>query len=180
VSYESIARRYAQAIFELGADTGSGAAITREVADFAATYEASAELRSALDNPLVPETEREALLRDVAERVGTSETTQSALLLLLRRRRMAAVPDIARQLGRLADREADIVRATVSSATRLSDDYLARLRAELEKATGKKVVVNQLEDPSLIAGVVTRIGDRVIDGSVKARLASFRDALLTS
>jgi F-type H+-transporting ATPase subunit delta len=71
-----------------------------------------------------------------------------------------------------------MVRAVVTSASALPESYLAKLQAEIEKATGKKVAIVHQQDPTLIAGVITRIGDLVIDGSVRSRLSSFRDSLL--
>jgi len=90
------------------------------------------------------------------------------------------VPEISRQLAKLADEDGQIVRAEVVSAGPLTEAYLDKLRAELERATGKKVLIEQRQDKSLIAGVVTKIGDQVIDGSARARLANFREALLRS
>ena len=60
----------------------------------------------------------------------------------------------------------------------IGEAYYARLQAQLEKMTGKKVVVDRRTDPALIAGVVTRIGDRILDGSLRTRLQSLRDALM--
>jgi F-type H+-transporting ATPase subunit delta len=180
MSYDAIARRWARAIFEIGKE-GGPAAVTRieaDVSSFAQTYAENRELSAVLDNPLVPEPEREALLVEIAERMGLSETARSTLRLLSRKRRIAALPSIARQLSRLVDEDQNVLRAEVSSAGPLSEDYLAKLRAALEQGTGKKVVVTFRQDPSLIAGVVTKIGDRVIDGSVRARLAGFRESLL--
>jgi len=178
MSYEAAARRYARAIFEIGKETGTLARISQELGDFCALYEGHDELRTVLDNPLVGEGEREALLRELCARMGVSETALSTLRLLGRRRRLPALPDIARQLRRLADEDQQIVRALVTSAGPLSDDYIGRLRAELERSTGKQVAITHKQDPSLIAGVVTQIGDRVIDGSVRARLSNFRESLL--
>jgi F-type H+-transporting ATPase subunit delta len=178
MSYDAIARRWARAVFEIGKETNSVARLEADVASFAETWAKNEELAAVLDNPLVPEASREAILGDIADRMGLSEAAKNTLRLLARKRRLAAVPDIARQLARLADEEQGIVRADVTSAGPLSDDYLGKLRAELEKATGKKVVVSHKQDKSLIGGVVTRLGDRVIDGSVRARLAGFRESLL--
>jgi F-type H+-transporting ATPase subunit delta len=178
MSNESVARRYARAIFELGKEGGNLPALSREITSFAEVYEASEELRNVLDNPLVPEEQREAVLVDIAGRLGMSQTGNSTVRLLARRRRLAAAPEISRQLARLADEDASLVRATVTSAGPLSESYLNDLRAAIEKSTGHKVAITHKVDPSLIAGVVTQIGDQVIDGSVRARLASFRDSLL--
>ncbi len=71
-----------------------------------------------------------------------------------------------------------MIRAEVTSAGPLTEAYLNRLKSELEKATGKTVVITQKQDKSLIGGVITRIGDQVIDGSVRARLDGFRESLL--
>jgi F-type H+-transporting ATPase subunit delta len=178
VSYEAIARRWARAIFDLGKEAGSLPAVSRDLSSFAETYAGSDELSAVLENPLVPEASREAIVVDVAGRLNLGDLAKSALRLLVRKRRIVAVPEIARQLSRFADEDAGVLRAEVTSAGPLTEAYLGRLRAELEKATGKKVSITHKQDASLLGGVVTRIGDQVIDGSVRARLASFRDSLL--
>lgn len=178
MSYEAIARRWARAMFELGKETSTLPRLNTDVDAFASAYAGSPELVAVLDNPLVAHDAREAIIGEVAERMGLSETARGTLRLLARKRRLAALPAIARQLVRLTDDDQNLVRAEVSSAGPLSEDYLGKLRAELEKATGKKVVVTHKLDKSLIGGVVTRLGDRVIDGSVKTRLATFRESLL--
>ena len=83
---------------------------------------------------------------------------------------MSALPDIARRLGSLADEKAGVLRASVTSAGQLSESYYEKLKAELEGLTGRKIVLERKQDPSLIAGVVTRIGDNTIDGSVRGKL----------
>lgn len=178
MSYEAIARRYARAVFEIGKETSALPVVTREMADFAAMYAASAELRDVLDNPLVPEEPREGLLTELASRMGLSQTSLSTLKLLGRRRRLAALPEIAAQIARMVDEDGAVVRASVTSAGPLTDAYINELKATLEKSTGKKVTITHKQDPSLIGGVVTQIGDQVIDGSIRARLSSFRESLL--
>ena len=178
MSYEAIGRRWARAIFELGKESGNVEGLHRDIASFADTYAGNQELALVLDNPLVPDAAREAILREICEKMGLSEAARNTLRLLNRKRRTVAVPEIARQLARLVDEDNNLVRAEVVSAGPLTEAYLSKLRAELEQATGKKVVIAQRQDKSLIGGVVTRIGDQVIDGSVRARLAQFREALL--
>jgi F-type H+-transporting ATPase subunit delta len=178
MSYDAIGRRWARAIFELGKETNAVPRLTADLGAFAETYAGSRELSEILDNPLVPDASREAVLVEIAQRMGLSDTARSTLRLLAQKRRLGALPTIARQLARLADEDQNLLRAEVTSAGPLSEDYLGRLRAALEKATGKKVTITHTQDKSLIGGVVTRIGDRVIDGSVKTRLATFREGLL--
>jgi F-type H+-transporting ATPase subunit delta len=178
MSYDAIARRWARAIFEIGKETNSVQRLEADVSSFAQTYAESAELSAVLDNPLVPETSREAILVEIAGRMNVSDIAKNTLRLLARKRRLAALPDIARQLARLVDEDQNVLRAEVTSAGPLAADYLDKLAAELSKATGRKVVVSHKQDKSLIGGVVTKIGDRVIDGSVRARLDGFRESLL--
>ncbi len=178
MSSETIARRYARAVFELGKELKNLPVIAKDLTDFAGSYEQSEELRLVLENPLVSEPQREAVLLDIGQRMSMSQTASSTLRLLMQRRRMSVLPEMVRQLEKLVDDDAGVLRAEVTSAAPLSESFLAKLRAELESATGKKIVVTHKQDPSLIAGIVTRIGDKVIDGSVKARLDSFRDSLL--
>jgi F-type H+-transporting ATPase subunit delta len=178
MSYETIARRWARAIFEIGKETSQVARLDADLSAFAEAYEASEELAETLQNPLVPEASREAVVLEIATRMGLSDTAKSALRLLAQKHRLPALPAIARQLSRLADEDQNVVRAEVSSAGPLTADYLDKLAAQLAKATGKKVVVSHKQDKSLIGGVVTKIGDRVVDGSVRARLDGFRQSLL--
>jgi F-type H+-transporting ATPase subunit delta len=178
VSYEAIARRWARALFEIGKEGNNLADLSKDMASFAAVYDASEDLRNVVDNPLVSEQARESILRDIADRLGICDIAKNTLRLLATKRRLAALPEVARQLARLTDEDANVVRAIVTSAGPLGEGYITKLRAELEKATGKRVSIEQREDPELIAGVVTQIGDRVVDGSIRARLRSFRESLL--
>lgn len=178
MSYDAIARRWARAIFELGKETNAVARVNTDVNAFAELYAGHAELAGVLNNPLVPDAAREGVVVDLATKLNLSDTAKGALRLLAQKRRLAALPLIARQLQRLSDEDQSILRAEVTTAGPVGEDYLTKLRAELEKATGKKVTISHKVDKALIGGVVTRIGDRVIDGSVKTRLQNFRETLL--
>jgi F-type H+-transporting ATPase subunit delta len=121
---------------------------------------------------------REAIAKDVAEALGLRPLTVNAFRLLARRQRLLALPELDAQLRRLVDEAESVVRAEITSAAPLGDAYLSQLRAQLEASTGRSVKLTCSVDPSLIAGIITKIGDRVIDGSARARLASFRDAVV--
>jgi F-type H+-transporting ATPase subunit delta len=178
VSVSIVARRYARAVMDLGVELGSLDAIVDEVSAFAAAYETSPDLRNALENPLVAHAAKKAVINDVADRLGVSTTTRHTLLLLVDRRRAKALPHVAQALRELADARKGLLRAEVTTAAPLPETYYARLQAQLEAMTGQKVVVDRRTDTTLIAGVVTRIGDRILDGSLRTRLQSLRDALM--
>ena len=102
----------------------------------------------------------------------------NAILLLAQRRRLAVLPELARQLVRLADEQTGVVRATVTSAVPLAPGYVSDLEKALAHMTKRRVVLEQQQDPTLVGGLVTRIGDNTIDGSIKGRLADLERQLL--
>jgi F-type H+-transporting ATPase subunit delta len=178
MSVSIVARRYARAVLDLGVELGQLDAIVDEMSAFAEAWEASPELRNALENPLVAHDAKKAVVNELAGRLGASPTTRHTLLLLVDRRRAKALPHVAQALREFADARKGLLRAEVSTAAPLSETYYARLQAQLEAMTGKRVVVDRRTDPTLIAGVVTRIGDRILDGSLRTRLQSLREALM--
>lgn len=175
-----VATRYARAIFDLGVETNTLPELCEKVGRFARVYAESDELKSVLDNPMVDAEKRESILRDVADRVGLSGTALNTVRLLASRHKLAALPEIAKQLGSLSDQKAGLVRATVTTAVRMPESFFERLRGELEAATARRIVIERREDPSLIGGVVTRIGDNTIDGSVRGQLAEIERSIRAS
>jgi F-type H+-transporting ATPase subunit delta len=180
VSQAAIAERYARAIFELAEEAGQLGAVSTQLRGFADVLASSDELRAALENPVLVEASRDALVKDIGARLGMSPVALNAARLVAQRRRLPAMAEIASLLTRLADEKSGLLRATVTSAKPLPEDYYQRLSQELEKRTQRKIVLERQQDPSLIAGVVTRIGDHTIDGSVKGRLAALERELRAS
>jgi F-type H+-transporting ATPase subunit delta len=180
VSVAAVADRYARALCDLAVESGQLEAITRQVTDLARLYATSADLRSVLDNPVVPEATREAVLTALVQRLGSAPVVRNTMRLLARRRRLAALPDLARALERLADERTGVLRAVVTSATPLAEGDAQRILQELEARARRRIVLERRVDPGLIAGVVTRIGDKIIDGSLRGRLDALERRLLQS
>jgi len=180
MSVSMVAHRYAQALFELGVEQ---AQLERTVADaesLAAAYRDSADLRRALEDPLVAHDAKKAIVCELADRIGAAPATKSMVCLLVDRRRTRILPAMAEALRRLADARRGLLRAEVTTAFPLPEAFYGRLQAALETMTGRSVIVDRKSDPSLIGGVVARIGDRIFDGSLRTRLQSLRDALMPS
>jgi F-type H+-transporting ATPase subunit delta len=175
-----VARRYARAVLEIGVETGSLDTLVSELSSAAEAYAASAELRSAVENPLISLEAKRAILVEISERLGLGPIARNTLQLLVDRRRMRALPGIAQRLHEFSDQRRGVLRAEVTTATPLGNSYYTQLQAQLERLTGKKVVIDRREDPGLIGGVVTRIGDTVYDGSLRTRLHELKHALLPS
>lgn len=170
------ARRYAEAAFEIAVRDGTIAAWREQLA-LAAAVVADERVARIVDSPAIPLARREALL---GEALGADLSTPALNLvrLLVRRGRAALLPQLAREFQRLANRREGIVEATVRSAVPLGDDDMAALRARLEATTGGRVELSASVDPDLVGGLVVRVGDRLIDSSVRGRLERLRDQLV--
>lgn len=175
----SLARRYAKALLEIGVAQQTYDALGKELDRAADMFRASPELRNALENPVFPLSKRKLVLDDVARRLALSKTVRNFLQLLLDKGRIAALPDIARAHRALVDEHAGRVRATVTSARPLDPMLETRLKAALEKQSGKTVILEKKEDPSIVGGLVTQLGDMVYDGSVRTQLQQMREQLLS-
>jgi F-type H+-transporting ATPase subunit delta len=173
-----IAKRYATALLELGGESGQLDALVDEINRAAAAYDASLELRNAFENPLVPAAAKKAILGDIAERLNLGTTAKSFLGLLVDRRRIRALPPIATRLREMADLRRGITRAEVLTALPLPEEYFEKLQRELERITGRKVALDRKLDPTLICGVLIRIGDTVYDGTLVARLKQLKETML--
>ena len=167
---QTIARRYARAVFELGRENGSLGALVGEFSRFAEAYAASEELRELDHLPSLTDATRRAVLADLGKRLGASEAAVNTLSLLADRQRLSLLPDVAALLLEMSDEHEGVVRATIRSAKQLTPAYVNRLVERIRATTGKKVLITTEVDPALIAGVVAQIGDRVIDGTIRGRL----------
>ncbi len=173
----AVARRYAKAILELGLESGTVDTLVREIGEAAAAFVSVPELETALDSPLIGLDAKRAIITEIADRQQAGQLTKNTLHLLVDRRRIKFLPEISATLREMNDARRGLLRAEVTSATTLSDAYYQRLGEQLERMTGRKVAIEKKTDPSLLGGVVTRIGDIIYDGSLRARLGALRSSL---
>jgi F-type H+-transporting ATPase subunit delta len=177
MSIGPIAKRYARAILELASEQSLTDLVGRELEELATSWEQSPELRDLFTNPEYSGPVRKAVLVELLERANVSGLTRNSVLYIADKNRILALPAIARAFGELAERAAGSVRAEVTSAAPLSEAYLTQLQRALEQVTGQRVTIEKKTDPTLIAGVVTRVGDRVFDGSIRTRLTDLKETL---
>lgn len=173
-----IAKRYATALLELGSESGQLDALVDELQRAATAYEGSPELRAALADPLIAIKAKQAILGEVSDRLALGPSARNTLSLLLDRRRIRALPAIAQRLREMADDKRGIIRAEVLTAMPLPEEYFTQLQQQLERVTGRRVALDRKLDPSLICGVVARVGDTVYDGSLIARLRKMKETML--
>ena len=178
MSASVVGKRYAKALLQLTADAGSAERAGRELKEFAAAWHDSRELRSVFETPGIKQDARRAVLRDIAQQMGMLDHVRDLLQLLADRQRLRHVPEVADAFQAMAEARAGRVRAEVTTASALPPGYFSELEKVLREVAGRQVVLVHKVDPSLIGGVVTRIGDQVYDGSVKSRLSELKDELL--
>jgi F-type H+-transporting ATPase subunit delta len=171
-----VARRYARALYMIGVEEGRLEVLAREVQSLGDLVRASRELATFLSNPVVPQAARRAVVTELLGRLTLSPVARNFALMLTDRRRGHLLPDVADALAALSDERAGKVQAQVTSAAALSEAQVQKVRAALEKLTGKTVSVSHRVDAALIGGMVTRIGDKVYDGSLRTRLEEIRQA----
>jgi F-type H+-transporting ATPase subunit delta len=174
----SVARRYAKALLAIGIQQQNFDALGKELDRTADVLAKSPDLAVALENPVFPFEKRRLVLEEVARRLALSKIVRNFVMLLLDKGRIGMLPDIARAHRALVDEHAGRVRATVTSVRPLDPALEQRLKTSLEKQSGKVVILEKREDPTLIGGLVTQLGDIVYDGSVRSQLAALREELL--
>ncbi len=171
----AIARRYAKALLAIGKEDGQAETYKEELSGFVETLEKEKILKHALTNRLYAADSRKKVLQKVLEELSLSKVMNSFLSLVFDKGRIAYLKDISEFYQKLTDELVNIARATVTSAVELSSDAQEKIQEALSKMTGKKVIVDAQTDPSLIGGLVAKIGDLVFDGSIKAQLVTIQD-----
>ncbi|MFO7783173.1 MAG: F0F1 ATP synthase subunit delta [Thermodesulfobacteriota bacterium] len=172
-----IAKRYAKALFSLGQEDGQFEQYGLELKEFAELCSQMPEFSSVLVNPVFTVEDRKKILLVVLEKGGFSATMQRFLKLLLDKDRMGAIQEIGEYYQQLWDEAAKVARVSIITARPLKEGALKALEASLEELTSKKIKSDVDEDPSLIGGVVVKIGGMVLDGSVKAQLEGLKESL---
>jgi len=153
----AIARRYAKALMLIAQEDGQAEQYRDELQGVAGIIE--------------------KVLEAVIEKLSLSKVMTSFLLLLFDKGRIGFIGDINAFFQKLADELKGIARASVFSATELSSDAVDKIRASLSARTGKEIILDIEQDQNLIGGVVTKIGDLVLDGSIKTQLLNMRESL---
>ena len=173
----SAARRYAEAAFEV-AQRDDTVQAWREELDLAAAIAGDERALEVLANPAIPGERRAEVLGEMlGKRVATP--VQNLVQLMIRRGRIDELPRVAAEFRRLDDARQGIVHATATSASELTQDEVRALTARLEQQTGGRVALDVQVDPSLLGGLIVRVGDRLIDGSVRGRLERLRNQLIS-
>jgi F-type H+-transporting ATPase subunit delta len=173
----SSARRYAEALFQIAERDGAVEAWLQQLDTLGDALGGEGVTRM-LENPAVPAAQREALVGRVV--ADAAPQLRNLVQLLLRRGRIDLAPRVAVEFRRLYNRREGITTAIVTSHAPLGPDERAALEGRLGEMTGGRVRLSYHVDEALIGGVAVRLGDRLIDGSVRGRLERLRTQLAAS
>jgi F-type H+-transporting ATPase subunit delta len=173
----SLARRYARAVIEIGTAHANLDQLGADLRVLAHAMHDSAELVTVLTNPAIRRADRRKVIDGLLARVSAAPQTRNLVYLLLDGERMASLEAISREVDALIEARAGRMLAEVTSARPLDPGQLSQITAALEELSGKQITVTRREDPSLLGGVVAKLGDTVYDGSLRTQLRTLRDDL---
>lgn len=173
-----VAERYAQALFSLATEQNVADAVADALTNFAALIEGSADLKRLVTSPVFSAEDQLKAITAVLNHLGFGGITANFIKLVASKRRLFVLSDMIRAYLALNDAAKGVTRASVTVAAPLDDARLAAVVEALGQAAGGKTVkVNVSVDPSIIGGIVVKLGSRMVDASLKTKLNSLRTRL---
>jgi len=176
MAHEERSEAYADAMFEVARAEGTIDEVGDELFRFARALEGSDELLAAVTDPHLPASRRQQIVEDLLGPRATSTTT-ALVSMVVGIGRGKDLPSIIDSLVEKSAASHDKAVAEVRSAVDLTEEQKLRLAQAIGKATGRTVEVKVIIDPTVLGGIVTTVGDTVIDGSVRTRLEQLKNAI---
>jgi F-type H+-transporting ATPase subunit delta len=172
-----IAGRYASALFDLASDARQIPAVGKDLARFSRLIDGSADLQRLVKSPAFSAEEQVAAVTAILDKAKIGGLTANFIKLVASKRRLFAVEGMISAYGALADARAGVVKAEVTVAETLSDKNRRAVSEALNAVTGKTVTIAEKVDPSIIGGIIVKMGSRMIDSSVRTKLNSLKIAM---
>ncbi len=160
-----VAERYASSLFDLALEAGSVEAVGADLDRFQALIDESADLKRLIVSPVFTSEDQFKAISAIVEKAGITGLVANFLKVVAKNRRLFAVPGIVRSYRETAARHRGEIAAQVTTAHALNDAQLDELKAALKSVTGKDVAVNVTVDPSILGGLIVKVGSRQIDTS---------------
>jgi F-type H+-transporting ATPase subunit delta len=172
-----VAGRYASALFDLAQEEGKVSEVEWDLDTFQRLCDASPDLVRVVRSPVIPADEQSRALTAVLERAGVRALTQNFFKVIAKNRRLFAASEMVHAFRALAAKARGQVTAEVISAHPLTDSQARTLTDTLRGSIGKDILLERRVDPSLLGGLVIKVGSRMVDTSLKTKLASLRFSL---
>ncbi len=174
----AIASRYARALVEVVlADKLDAAAITAQLQAFVAAVADSDDLRRVWDSPAISQEQKRSVLDALNKAISAAKPVRNFMAVLIDHRRMPMLKQIVRQFQVELDKQLGFAEAEISSAHAISEDEKRAVELQIAELTNKRVRARYEENPSLLGGIVVRVGSTIYDGSVRGQLAKLKEQL---
>lgn len=174
---EGVAGRYASALFELAKESSKISEVESDLAKFQRMLDDSPDLKSMVRSPVIASGDQARALGAVLDKAGIGGLAANFFKLIAENRRLFAAADMIKAFRALAAKARGEMSAEVTSAVALSGAQVAALKDTLKASVGKDVTLNTRVDPSLLGGLVVKIGSRMIDSSLKTKLQNLKVTL---
>jgi F-type H+-transporting ATPase subunit delta len=179
MSNRTSATRYARALFDVAKQESADLSkVQQDLHDVVAAVSENPELSSVLASQGLPETARRQIIVAVGEKLGVAAPVGKLLGMLADRRRLELLPDVAAVYTERLLEHHNVIQADITTAAPIGPETAEAIAASLRSATGKQITMRVSVDPSLLGGVVARVGSTVYDGSVRTQLKKMRDQLV--
>lgn len=173
---ELVARRYAGALFEVGVEENKLDSFEQELEVIAAAFAGNKEFSSIFKAPMVPKEEKKSLIENIFKGKASDELV-NFIKILVDKDRISVLDEINREFVKLVNEHNNIEDAVAISAVPIDAERLEALKAQLTKVTGKNIKIKNEINPSVMGGILVRIGNEEIDGTVKGRLDRLEEEL---
>jgi F-type H+-transporting ATPase subunit delta len=173
------ARRYARALFDVVSKSGDVDTALAELQALGAAISGHADLRRALTSPGVPLGAKQNVMRDILALQPVSRVIARLITLIVENDDVDEIEDIVEAFEQRVLELHQVVRAEITSAAPLSPEQVQAIEASLASASGARVVITPRVDPSILGGIVAKVGSRVYDGSIVRHLARIRTRLVS-
>ena len=172
-----IAQRYATAVFEIAKEKKTLSKLEGGLNDLKTSLTDSAELRDLIQSPLISREDQAKAIAAVAAKMGLQPVLKQVLGLMAQKRRLFVLPQLIEQLQAMLAEHKGEVTADVTTAKALTKTQSEKLAKTLAARVGKDVKINATVDESLVGGLVVKVGSKMIDTSIRSKLASLQNAM---
>ena len=174
---KGIAKRYATALFDLASETDDISSLEKNVETLTQAIDESPDLNSLISSPIYSRDQQKNAIGAIAKQMGVSAVMINALSLMAEKRRLFVVPTFLSVLKDLISESKNEITAEVVSAQSLSKGQVEKLGKSLKNNFGKDVKISATVDPTLIGGMVVKVGSRMIDTTIRAKLNSLQNTM---
>ena len=172
-----VAERYASALFELAKEQNQQIQVEKDLTSFQAMLSDSADLRRLIMSPSFSADEQSKALTAIATKAGIGSLAANFMKVLARNRRLFITQDVIKNFRLIAARARGEVSADVTSAHPLTEPQLQALKDQLKSTVGRDITIQSKVDPSLLGGLVVKVGSRMIDSSLRTKIEQLKVAM---